>query len=270
MASIRAPIARSGWAIRSTGRRRMDSSPSNVHAPPSWPASQPGSRRISVPALPTSMCASRAARNPGPRMVNVPGAPSSTSAPERAHGGQSRARVGRVEIAGDVHGIGRHRAEQRRAVRHRLVAGSAQRAPSNGPDGSTLRLEASRRTTSNPSSRTRRSACSATTRPRIHSATVPCEPDEGYSPMSTMSIVARPRARAISATIPGRFGTSTRSSWTSPPARPVSSSRRRSSRAPSFHSVIPAASPPRAARARAPRRATRSSIAATSASALAA
>ena len=65
-------------------------------------------------------------------------------------------------------------------------------------------------------------------------------------PMSTMSIVARPRASAISATIPGRLGTSTRSSRTSPPARSASSSRRRSSRAASFQSRMPASSPPRA------------------------
>ena len=81
-ASIHAPISRSGDATRSTGRRRIDSSPSKVHLPPGWPASQPGASRISVPALPTSMCASAAARSPGPRIVSVPGvAPSSTSAP---------------------------------------------------------------------------------------------------------------------------------------------------------------------------------------------
>ena len=73
---------RSGMATRSTGRRRIDASPSNVHLPPGCPASQPGASRISVPALPTSMCASAAPRSPGPRTVSVPGvAPSSTSAP---------------------------------------------------------------------------------------------------------------------------------------------------------------------------------------------
>ena len=40
----------------STRRRR------SVHSPPGWPASQPGASRISVPALPTSMCASRGRR----------------------------------------------------------------------------------------------------------------------------------------------------------------------------------------------------------------
>ena len=52
------------------------------------------------------------------------------------------------------------------------------------------------------------------------------------------------RARARSPRrSPGRFGTSTRSSCTSPPARSDSSSRRRSSRAASFHSAIPSSSP---------------------------
>ena len=90
-AHLRAAAGRS----RSTGRRRIDSSPSKVHAPPAWPASQPGSRRISVPALPTSMCASRAARSPGPRIVSVPGAPSSTSAPNA----RTAASVDRVSAA---------------------------------------------------------------------------------------------------------------------------------------------------------------------------
>ena len=81
-ASIQAPISRSGMATRSTGRRRIEASPSKVHSPPGWPASQPGASRISVPALPTSMCASDAARRPGPRTVSVPrSAPSSTIAP---------------------------------------------------------------------------------------------------------------------------------------------------------------------------------------------
>ena len=82
VAEIQAPISRSGMATRSTGRRRIDSSPSSVHVPPGWPASQPGASRISVPALPTSRCASDAPRRPGPRMVSVPcSPPCSTSAP---------------------------------------------------------------------------------------------------------------------------------------------------------------------------------------------
>ena len=73
-ASSRAPIRRSGSAMRSTGRRRIDSSPSRIQTPSDCPASQPGSSRSSVPALPTSItpvgCA--AARRPGPRISSSP------------------------------------------------------------------------------------------------------------------------------------------------------------------------------------------------------
>ena len=80
--SIRAPIGRSGVATRSTGRRRIDASPSSVQLPPSCPASQPGSSRISVPALPTSIdpVTGAAARNPTPRITSEPSR-GSTSAP---------------------------------------------------------------------------------------------------------------------------------------------------------------------------------------------
>ncbi len=54
-ASILAPIARSGSATLPIGRRRIDSSPSRLKLDPCCPASQPEIRRISVPALPTSM-----------------------------------------------------------------------------------------------------------------------------------------------------------------------------------------------------------------------
>ena len=64
------------------GRLRIDSSPSSVKLRPSCAASQPGSRRISVPALPTSIACSgsRASRSPVPRTITR--SPwSSTSAP---------------------------------------------------------------------------------------------------------------------------------------------------------------------------------------------
>jgi hypothetical protein len=72
VASIRAPIDASGAATRSTGRRRIDASPSSVQLPPSCPASQPGSSRISVPALPTSIAPATgaAARSPTPRTTS--------------------------------------------------------------------------------------------------------------------------------------------------------------------------------------------------------
>ena len=81
-ASSEAPISDNGSATRSTGRRRIDASPSSIHAAPGWPASQPGSRRISVPALPTSIApvTGAGARSPGPRTTSSPGR-SSTSAP---------------------------------------------------------------------------------------------------------------------------------------------------------------------------------------------
>ena len=85
-ASIEAPIARSGAATRSTGRRRMDASPSMVHCGPlGCPASQPGSRRMSVPALRTSMgaSASPAARSPVPRITSSSGRVSTTAPTER-------------------------------------------------------------------------------------------------------------------------------------------------------------------------------------------
>ncbi len=57
--------------MRSTGRRRIEASPSSVNERPSCAASQPGRRRISVPALPTSIgpSGSRASRSPVPRIV---------------------------------------------------------------------------------------------------------------------------------------------------------------------------------------------------------
>src|SRR5215213_52688 len=80
---IEAPIRRRGSAMRSTGRRRMDSSPSSSQIPPGCPASQPGSSRNRVPALPTSTGALAGPRMPTPAMrisAATPSAPS-TRAP---------------------------------------------------------------------------------------------------------------------------------------------------------------------------------------------
>ena len=65
VSTIEAPIWRSGIATRSTGRRRIDSSPSSVNVP-SWPARMPTSSRSSVPALPTSIGPSGAWRPRSP------------------------------------------------------------------------------------------------------------------------------------------------------------------------------------------------------------
>ena len=121
----RAPIGRSGTAMRSTGRRRIDSSPSSVHDPPGCPASQPGSRRSSVPELPTSrrppvtLERARAGRRRG-----------STSAPSLLVDARRRApRIASsvesvscgVQVVAYVTGSSHIAAEQRRAVRDRLV-----------------------------------------------------------------------------------------------------------------------------------------------------
>ena len=91
----RAPMRRSGSAMRSTGRRRIDASPSSVYERPSCPASQPGSRRISVPALPTSIGAVGLAgvAQAGAADDDLAGAASLDQRAERAHGVERRVRV---------------------------------------------------------------------------------------------------------------------------------------------------------------------------------
>jgi hypothetical protein len=56
---------------------------------------------------------------------------------ERLHGRERGARVGRVEVVGDVHRLRAHRAHQRRAVRERLVGRRHERAAQRraGPEG---------------------------------------------------------------------------------------------------------------------------------------
>ena len=84
VSTIVAPISRSGIATRSTGRRRIDSSPSSVNVP-SWPARMPTISRSSVPALPTSigLSGARRPRRPTPwtRRRVGPSSSSSTRAP---------------------------------------------------------------------------------------------------------------------------------------------------------------------------------------------
>ena len=116
-ASSRAPIAASGARDAVDGRRRMLSSPSSTQLPPSGcPASQPGSSRSSVPALPTSIAApGRAPRRPGPWMTKSPRrAPWRTSAPSATHRVERRLRVGGLQVVGDA---ARARCSSRRAAR---------------------------------------------------------------------------------------------------------------------------------------------------------
>ena len=132
--SGRRPSRRSGTATRSTGRRRIESSPSSVHSPPSCPASQPGSSRSRVPALPTSIAAGGPAQADAPRSADCGPGIALDPRPERRDRGQGRARVGGVEVALDPRLPLPHRRDQRRAVGDRLVRGRAQGA-AQGPDG---------------------------------------------------------------------------------------------------------------------------------------
>ena len=93
-----------------------------------------------MPALPTSItpAAGAAARRPVPRIVSA-SSPALDERAERLDGGERRVRVGGVEVAGDAHGVGGHRGQQRRAVRERLVRGRGD-VPRSGPDGSKRRL----------------------------------------------------------------------------------------------------------------------------------
>ena len=112
-AAARRPSGAAAPRSRSTGRRRIESSPSSVHSPPSCPASQPGSSRSRVPALPTSIAAGRGAAQADaadpdaePARVRPPSRAGArpfrrTLGAQRRHRGQGRARVGGVEVALD-------------------------------------------------------------------------------------------------------------------------------------------------------------------------
>ena len=125
--STLAPMRRSGWATRSTGRRRMLSSPSRVQVPRGCPASHPGRIRSRVPALRTSIdsAARVGATQPGAHELEV-GARAA-----RLGAGQTctqlgdrlerRGGVGGAQVAADLHAPVGHRADDRGAVRDRLV-----------------------------------------------------------------------------------------------------------------------------------------------------
>ncbi len=110
--------------MRSTGRRRIDSSPSSVNERPSCAASQPGSSRSSVPALPTSIGSSRLAR-----LAQAGAAHDEIIAvdlderTQRAGGVERGVGVGSVQVALDAHWLGGHGAQQRGTVGDGLVRG---------------------------------------------------------------------------------------------------------------------------------------------------
>ena len=256
-ASISAPIRRSGSTTRPIGRRRIDASPSSVQVPPPrWPASQPVSRRMSVPALPTSMACpgSPAARRPGPRSTR----PSSRSCTRTPSAWTARS-VDRVSSAGrkfvTCTGSDAMAASSAARCDSDLSAGAVS-VPRRRGAGRKKRRAISPRTTGCPSASTSASASRAAGSPAIQRATTPLAlSGAGCRAMSTMLTDARPRASATSATTPGRLGTGTRSSTTSSPSRWASSRRRRSSPAASFQAATAAASPARRASRTAARRA---------------
>ena len=222
-----APIWRSGSAIRSTGRRRIDSSPSSVNERPSWAASQPGSRRSSVPALPTSIGLLGLAR-----LAQAGAADHDLLAAHLARARRARARprawTSCRRRAGSARSAPARRPSRRAARRGGRSTCRAARAarPASAAGG----LEAHVHARAPPGSRGRRSArcarLASSARRAIHSATTPWRlSSEGDSAMSTMFTPARPSASAISAITPGRLGTEARSSCTGPPASPAPQQR---------------------------------------------
>ncbi len=141
-----APISRSGTAIRSTGRRRIDSSPSRVHSLPYLPRQpsrqqpQQGARVADVDRRASRLRADRRrGLHPQPRSLSardvLPANPTEGKRPARTHGQtapEPRARVERVSAASSRRLIVRlplpHRRDQRRPVGDRLVRGRAQRS----------------------------------------------------------------------------------------------------------------------------------------------
>ena len=132
-----APMSRSGAATRSTGRRRSDSSPVRTLRN-GRPARAPASIRIVEPEFSQSStaCGARQASTPGPSIA--------TCAPSRAHRRAERAQarerrraVGSLRVVVDGRRAAGHRAEDRRAVRDRLVAGEA-KAAAEAPCGTDL------------------------------------------------------------------------------------------------------------------------------------
>ena len=99
-----APIWRSGSAIRSTGRRRIESSPSSVHSPLPAPRASPAAAAAACRRCRRRSPPGAAPRSPTPRDPQLAPAPSRRRprpGAERLDGGQGRAGVGGVEVALD-------------------------------------------------------------------------------------------------------------------------------------------------------------------------
>ena len=133
----RAPISRSGSAMRSTGPaadRVVAVERERAAVLRGEPARAAGA--AACPALPTSIgpSGSRASRRPVPRIDDL-----ARRAARRARRARARPRassgVGRVQVALDPHRLGGHRAEQRRAVGDRLVGRRRAALPVSPPRG---------------------------------------------------------------------------------------------------------------------------------------
>ena len=225
---------------------------------PSWAASQPGSSRSSVPALPTSIGAGGLARLAQARAADhhVILAHLDQRA-ERTHRLERGVGVGGVQIALDPHRLGGHRPEQGGAMGDRLVGrcgqlageavGTARSACSWGP----AHASATGKPRPAISPRARR-ACSS---PRIHSAIDPLAVVLGGRQGHVDDVDARrprgpgrsPRSRPAGSGT-GRPQLVHRRRHR--PTRPAPSSASRSARARSFQAPdAPARRPARATRA---------------------
>ncbi len=122
-AQLAPPSGAAARSTRSTGRRRIESSPSSVNAAPllrGQPARQQPQQRAGVADV------DRRVRLAAPRAARCRARRCSSSCDlhersQRAHGVERRVGVGGVQIALDPHRLGGHRAEQRGAMRDRLV-----------------------------------------------------------------------------------------------------------------------------------------------------
>ena len=117
VASIHAPISRSGFATRSTGRRRIDASPSKrplAAGLAGQPAGREPHQRAGVADVDVRLARGAQARAADRQRAGVGALLDQRAA--RAHGVQRRVGVGGLEVAGDADRLVAHRAEQRGPV----------------------------------------------------------------------------------------------------------------------------------------------------------
>ena len=162
---------------------------------------------------------------------------------QRAHGVQRRVRVGRLEVARDGDGLVAHRAEQRRAVRERLVRQAPAACRAAGPKDRSVRCHRARLPIRGRGRA--RSACSADRRPPRIAPGRRCRAsrrrDRGPC-RRCRSSHARARARSPRR-CPGGSGRAPAARGPRRRRGRTPAAARRSSRAASFHSVMPSSSP---------------------------